>query len=137
MSVVLVQQGQAALLGGTWNTTTASTFRLFGNDNYSGQTAAQLRALTESSFTEPSFVGYQAVATSSWSIAGGGPSTATHSEISFSCVTAPASPVIVHGYWLERDSDGLLMLFEVFETGPFLVDAAADALAFQPVLALD
>lgn len=137
MTVVLVQQGQKALLEETWNTTVASTFRLFSNDNYSGQTAAQLRALTESSFTEPTFIGYQAVAVTSWTISGGGPSYATHDEITFSCVTAPSTLDIVHGYWLERDSDGKLMLFEVFPTGPFRIHAAANAMVFQPVLALD
>ena len=138
MSIVLLSQGAEAILDGTWDTTVASTCKLFTADIYSGQTDAQQEALTEASFTEASFAGYSAAALTSgnWTIVAGYPTTATHTQVTFTASAAPSTPAGIHGYYVTRDSDGKAIWFEVFDHGPYLFYAASASVAFQPTLTL-
>jgi hypothetical protein len=137
MAIVLLSQGAEALLDGSWSTATPSTCRLIANDSYSGLSAAQLQALDETDFSEPSFVGYSSMPLVSWTIAGPSPSSATHSELTFTATAAPTTIQTIHGWWLERDSDALAIAFEVFSNGPFIFSRSGDSLTFSPIIAFD
>jgi hypothetical protein len=138
MAITLLSQGAETWLEGGWSLASDSTIRLLGSDVYSGKTAAQLAALDESDFTEPDFTGYSAASITSggWSYSGDGPTVAEHTQLAFTCTAAPASPVGVHGYWLERDPDGLAIWFEPFPNGPFLISQSGDSLTFQPQITI-
>lgn len=135
----LLRQGAVALLEGSWDLDSAATFRLFATDVYSDlATAAELAQLTDADMVEPTFVGYSAVAAGAWVLTTGadGVTTATHPEISFTAMTAPAPPQTIHGWWLERDSDGKAVMLDVLVDGPF-VTAAPATLRTTPTLTLD
>lgn len=132
--VVLVTQGEQALLAGTWSTQVASSCRLFVSDPSAALTDAGRNALTEDDFTEPSFTGYaaQSLTSGNWTVAAGEPSDMTHTQVTFTCSSGPGSPEEVDGYYVTRDSDGLLIWFDVFTDGPSTIAETSDSIAFQP-----
>lgn len=137
MTVTLLSQGAEAIADGSWHLGTTSTCRLLAVDIYSGVALSALQALTEADLTEPSFTGYSGAGLSTWTPSGAGPTTFTHAAVSFTASAAVDPVQTVHGWWLRRSSDGLAVLFEVFDTGPFIFSATGHAVAFTPVITVD
>lgn len=130
-----VDAGAEALLDGSWSTATASSVRLHRNDVADGLSETEIGALTEAAFTEATFPGYAAVAASGWVITGS-PVTATAAVAVFQS-TADAAAQSIFGFYVTRDSDGVLIGFgDLGASGPFTVEFANDRVTVTPTVRL-
>lgn len=113
MTLVVVTQGQQIVLDQLLAST--HSLRLFRNNVTSGLTAAQIRALTESSFTEANFSGYAAATLSSgsWTVVTGDPTVASYATQTFTRSSTGTAQTI-YGYYVTRNSDSKLVWFEYF-----------------------
>lgn len=93
---------------------TPLTLRLYGNN------ATPTGLSTAASFTEIAGGGYAALPLvfAGWNIVAGDPSIASYNTIqSWTFTGITNAPGTVYGYYITRDSDGLLMLAERFPSG--------------------
>lgn len=111
--------------------------KLFTNDVISGLTAAQIDALTESSFTEATFAGYadKTLTGGSWTTTQGNPSTGTYAQQTFTRSTTGVAQT-VRGYYVVRSSDNKLQWFE-YLTGPLSIASSGDAVVITPTFTYD
>lgn len=86
------------------------TIRLFGNNATPGPLS------TAASFNEISGGGYSNVSIlyANWAFTANNPSYGTQTKVSWSFTGAIAAPSTIYGYFVTRDSDGLLMWAERF-----------------------
>lgn len=131
MGAVLVDQGEQAWL----ETLTAvdHTLRLFTNDVTSGLSDAQIDALTEADMTEASFTGYSAkpLTGGSWTVADRVASYAKRGFVS----SANQAPQTVYGYYVTRDSDGIMLMLEYF-TAAQSVSGSGQVISVTPRITL-
>lgn len=137
MTFVLLQNGEVGLFAGTWSTATASQARLFMNDVTAGLTDTEINELDTADFSEANFTGYAAQSLSSWTTTSGAPSDSTHDELTWTCTAAPASPQRIYGYYITRNSDSVVIGFEVFNNGPFNIFTANNTIEHSPQITLD
>jgi hypothetical protein len=133
MSVVIVDQGEVMFL--TLLTSVDYYLRLFTND-VSALSASAREALTETSFSEPTFAGYAAATLTGglWSASAGAPSFATYAKQGFvSSASQPGQDV--HGYYVTRVSTGALAWFEEF-TAPVTISGADQFIEVTPRLTM-
>lgn len=112
------------------------TLRLFANDVTAGLNAAQIEALTVSSFTEATFTGYSAktLTGGSWTTTAGAPCVGVYAQQQFTS-TADQAAQTVYGYYVTRTSGGALDWFEYF-TAPVVVEFLNDAIRVTPRITL-
>lgn len=110
----------------------AMDLKLFKNNVTSGLTAAQIEALDETDFIEADFTGYVDVALTvvGWTSTPGDPTVATQTQKTFTS-TADQTPQTIYGYYVTRDSDGVLEWFQVF-TSPQTIENNGDAIKITP-----
>lgn len=135
MTINLVTQGEEIHLDLTLSTN--KQLKLYRNDVTAGLTASQIKALTESSFTEANFTGYAAktLTGGSWTTTQGDPTTGTYAQQTFTR-TATGADQTIYGYYVVRSSDGKLEWFEDF-TGPIITNTNGDAIVITPTYTLD
>ena len=131
MGAVLVDQGEQA-----WLEMLAAvdyTLRLFANDVTSGLSGAQIDALTETDMTEASFIGYSAkpLTGGSWTVAS---MIASYAKQGFVSSTNQVAQV-VYGYYITRDSDGIMLLLEYF-SAPQTVSGSGQVISVTPRITL-
>lgn len=138
MAIVFLDQGEAALLSGTWSLGVTSTLKLYTNNVTSSLTAAQIDALDETDFTEATFTGYSAATLTggSWTVTGGNPTSAVYAQQTFTS-SADQTAQDVYGYFVVRASDGAAIYFEQFTDGPYTVEFNADNIKVTPRITLD
>lgn len=112
MSLIVTDVQEVAIL--TTLLTPALTMRLFGNDvtPAGGNTAA--------SYTEIAGGGYatKPLTIANWTITAGAPSVALYNSVQdWTFTGAINAPSTIYGYYITRDSDGLLMWAERFPVG--------------------
>jgi hypothetical protein len=133
-SIVVVNAGENAFL--VLITNVDMTLRLYQNNVTSGLTEAQIEALVVSAFTEATFAGYAAVSmATAWTTTAGNPSEATRPQVTFTR-TSTGAVQNVFGYYVTRNSDGVLMWFEHFDAA-IPVEINGDAVIVTPRLTLD
>lgn len=108
--------------------TPALTIRLYSN-NY-----VPVAASVAGSFTEVVGGGYAAkpLTFANWVIASGAPSTASYPAQTWTFTGPTNAPGNVYGYYVTRDSDGLLLWAERFVAVPF-VPVAGSVITVTPV----
>lgn len=113
------------------------TLRLYQNDVTAGLTEAQTEALTESDFTEASFVGYSAKALTggSWVTTQGDPTAGTYAQQTYTR-TSTGTAQTIYGYYVTRTSDNKLLWFERF-TGPVITSTNGDVIRVTPTFEVD
>lgn len=96
--------------------TPALTIRLYSNNYTPGATS-----LT-ANFTEVAGGGYanKPLTFAGWSIVAGAPSAASYAAQTWNFTGATNAPGTIYGYYVTRDSDGLLMWAERFPVVPFV-----------------
>lgn len=132
---VFVAEGEVSVMDGTWSTATDSSCRLLLDAiALDGLTETEINALVTGDLYEAYFPGYSAAALTSanWTITPGTPTTAEHAEVTFTASSDPSFSVVVEGYFVTRDSDDQLIYFEIFDGGPYRIEAAGDELSFTP-----
>ena len=84
-------------------------------------------------FTEASFVGYEAITLTgaSWTITAGAPTSATYAAQTFSS-TADQTASSVYGFYLSRGAS--LVYAERFDDGPYTIATSVDTVAVLPNL---
>jgi hypothetical protein len=134
MTIVVVNQGEEQFLDRILGIN--YQMKLFTNDVTSGLTAAQVDALTESSFTEATFTGYAAatLASASWTSTPGDPGVASYAQQTFTR-SSTGTLQNVYGYYVVRSSDGALAWFEKFP-GPAPIEFSGDAIRVTPRITL-
>lgn len=134
MSIVVINQGEEQFLD--LLLAVNYTLRLYKTDVTSGLTAAQVEALTESSFTEADFTGYasKALTGGSWTTTQGDPTVGTYTLQTFTS-TANQPTQIVYGYYVTRTSDGKLVWFERF-SGPVPISLNGEVIQVTPRLTM-
>jgi hypothetical protein len=112
------------------------TLRLFKNDVTSGLTAAQIDALTESSFTEADFAGYasKALTGGSWTTTAGNPCTGSYALQTFTR-TSTGTAQTLYGYYVTRTTGGALEWFEYF-SAPFIIEFINEFVTVTPSITL-
>jgi hypothetical protein len=135
VTVVVVKQGEEIWLDLILSTN--KTLKLYKNDVESGLTAAQKKALTESSFTEATFTGYtsKSLTGGSWTTTQGDPTIGTYAQQTFTSSANQAAQSI-YGYYVIRASDNKLEYYEQF-SGPISISLLNDAINVTPTLQLD
>lgn len=91
---------------------------------------------TAATYTEATGNGYAAVTLTpaSWTITEGAPTTAEHSEVTFSFTGALGN---VYGYFIVGDTSGRLKWAERFSNGPYNIQNNGDAIKITPRISLD
>ena len=82
-------------------------------------------------YTEVAGGGYsdQAIASVSWNIVVGDPTTASYPEITFSFTGAAGN---IYGYYVVQSTSGRLMWAERFTNGPFNIQNSGDEIRVTP-----
>lgn len=135
MTLVLVKQGEEIALDLVLSINT--TLKLYKNDVEAGLTAAQKKALTESSFTEATFTGYtsKSLTGGSWVTTQGDPTLGTYAQQTFTSSANQAAQSI-YGYYVIRASDSKLLWYEQF-SGPISISLLNDAILVTPTIQMD
>lgn len=112
MSLIVTDVQEQAVL--TTFLTPALTMRLYSNDKTpaGGDTVA--------AYTEVSGGGYanKPLTLANWAFTAGAPTTALYNAVQSWSFTGPTNaPGTIYGYYITRDSDGLLMYAERFPSG--------------------
>jgi hypothetical protein len=96
----------------------AFTIRIFGNNAVPGPLSVT------ASFTEIAGGGYvnKPLTFANWAVTAGSPSVALYAKQSWTFTGAINAPGTIYGYYVTRDSDGLLMWAELFPAAsiPFI-----------------
>lgn len=129
MGLVFPLQGEQYVLEKLTNENI--TLHLYVNDVTGGLTEAQIRALDETDFTEATFTGYAAktLTGGSWTV--DATTNPAHADYAAQTWTNTGSVETVHGYWLERVSDGKLLAFEPVP-GFTIAIATSDSITITP-----
>lgn len=112
MSLVVPNVREVAIL--TDYLTPALTIKLYSNDRTPAGTDAA------ADYTEATGGGYSnfPLTFANWTIAGGTPTAATYNTVQeWNFTGATGAPSTIYGYFVTRDSDGLLMWAERFPSG--------------------
>lgn len=135
MTIVVVKQGEEIYLDLALSTN--KTLKLYKNDVEAGLTAAQKKALTESSFTEATFTGYtsKSLTGGSWVTTQGDPTIGTYAQQTFTS-SADQTAQSIYGYYVIRASDSKLEYYEQF-SGPISISLNGDAINVTPTIQLD
>ena len=112
MSLIVTNVQEVAIL--TTFLTPALTMRLYGNDRTPAGTDVA------ANYTEIAGGGYanKPLTFANWTITAGAPSIALYNAVqSWVFTSAINAPSTIYGYYITRDSDGLLMYAERFPAG--------------------
>jgi len=112
MSLIVTNVQEASIL--TNFLTSALTMRLYGNDRTPAGTDVA------ANYTEIAGGGYatKALTLANWTITAGGPTIALYNTVQQWVFTgAINAPSTIYGYFITRDSDGLLLWAERFPAG--------------------
>jgi hypothetical protein len=121
MALLVANAAEGLMIDAIVNATTSGSrqnmnLRLFKNN----QTPTSTMLIAD--YTESTFTGYAAVATSSggWTITTGAPTTATQTAATTFTCTATTNES-TYGYYLTGTGDGLLRWAERFSDGPYTI----------------